>query len=124
MQDEQPDLGALFAANLPDRVHEGHVLGGLAVDFEDEVARLQSGLERRGVFDGRDNDEASLVEAYFDADAAEFACGVDLHVLVIGRGEVGGVGVQLFNHTLDGVVDEVLAGHGLDVITLNHVKHL
>ncbi|MBS1239239.1 MAG: hypothetical protein H6R38_557 [Deltaproteobacteria bacterium] len=48
-----------------------------------------------------------------DADAGEFALGVDLQVLEgVGR-QQGGVGIQPLEHALDGLLDEVL---GLDLI--------
>ena len=124
VQDGQDHAGALRPANLLDGVVQAQLHGRLAVDLHDDVAGLQAGLVSRGVFNGRDHDEPPVLGADLDADAVEGPAGRVLQLLEIVGGEEGRVRVKLFEHALDGVLDQLGLGDLLDIVGLHHVHNL
>src|SRR5438105_1363334 len=87
----QGDLGPRFTLDNFDHFFEGHVLGGLAVNLDDQVAghdaRLISGRADHGAFD---KDLPHAVDADADADAAELAPALLGELLVlVGVDEIG-----------------------------------
>ncbi len=124
VQDGQLDRGALGAADAGDDLLEGKLLGGLAVDGENDVAGLHAGLEGGRVLDGRHHRHLAVLHGNFDADAEELARGGLLHLLVLLRVHERGVGVEPLEHALDGAVDQILLAHVLDIGMLDDVEHL
>ncbi len=73
------------AAHLVDRLVEGHAVDLLAVEGGDQVVGEDAGAGRRGVVDRGDNLDEAVLHGDLDAEAAELAAGLDLHVLEVLR---------------------------------------
>ena len=78
--DGELDLGVDRPAHLVDRVGQVEADHRLAVDVGDEVAGLDAGLGRRRVVDRRDHLDDAVLHRDLDAEAAELALGLHLHV--------------------------------------------
>ncbi|EAU68236.1 hypothetical protein STIAU_7773 [Stigmatella aurantiaca DW4/3-1] len=105
--------------------HRGQVqpLDALLVDAENLIARAQARPRRRGVVDGRHDDDAFALASDFDAQPPELPRGVDLHLLEdLGR-HIEGVGVQRLEHALDGALHEPGVVHRLHVVVLHVGEH-
>jgi hypothetical protein len=76
--DGELDLRVGLAAHSLHGLDEGHVLRELAVDLQDDVARLDAGAVGGGVFDRRDDREHAALVRDLDAEAAEAALRLDL----------------------------------------------
>ena len=73
----------------------------------DEVASLDAGAERRGVVDRRDHLDQAVLHGDLDAQAAELSLGLNPHVLEgVGVHEAG-VGIELGQHALNGILDQL-----------------
>ena len=68
------------AAHLVDRVLQREALHGLAVECGDDIARLDAGPRRRRVVDRADHLDEAVVLGHLDAEPAELALGLHLHV--------------------------------------------
>ena len=68
------------AAHLVDRLVERQALGRVVVDRRDDVARQDAGLGGRRVVDRGDDLDQPVFLGHLDAEAAELALGLDLHV--------------------------------------------
>src|SRR5690606_18724106 len=122
--DGQHDAGLRFATHELDGFAERHALGGLAVDVRDEVARQNTGANGRGVFNGRNHLGLTVFAADLDAQAAEAALGDRFHFLEGVGIEISRVRVEVIEHALDGIVDELLIGDRLDIAGLDGRKHI
>src|SRR5665213_3448815 len=78
--DDELDRAVDRTAHLLDRVVEAHARDRLAVDGDDEVAGLKAGLGCRRVVDRRHHLDEAVLHRHLDAEAAEFAPHLDLHV--------------------------------------------
>lgn len=122
--DGQGDRGAGLAAHAVDRFGHRLALGRLAVDLHDQVAGLDAGAGRGGVVDRRDHLDEAVFAADLDAQAAELAAGAFLQLGEVLRAEVGGVRVEVAEHALDGVLQQGLVVHWLDIGGLHPVENL
>jgi hypothetical protein len=59
-----------------------------------------------------------------DPQSVELAPGIDLHLLVGIRIEVGRVGIELLEHSPDGTPDQLLLVYGFDVVVANQAQHI
>ena len=73
VSNRENNLGSSPAANQAHRFIDVHVRRRLAVDFKNLIARAKSCLERRRIFDRRDDSKDIRLHADLDADAAEGA---------------------------------------------------
>jgi len=104
----QDDLGAGGAAHPVDGFGEADLLRASAVDFEDSVAGHDPGSGGGGVVHRGDDGEGVAPQTDLDSDAAEFAFGVLLEVVVLlGLHELA-VGVERAEHPFERAVDQVL----------------
>ena len=76
----QPDLGVDRAAHLLDGLVEREALHRLVIEMGDDVARQDAGLGRRRIVDRRHHLDQAVLHRDFDAEAAELAAGLHLHV--------------------------------------------
>jgi hypothetical protein len=118
------DVGVGLAAHALDRVVQGHALHRRVVELDDQVAGLDAGAEGGRVLDGRDHLDEAVLHADLDAQAAELALGADLQFLEGFGVEVGRVRVEVGEHAVDGLGDELLVLDRLDVALLDRAEHL
>ena len=109
------DLGVLRAAHLLDRLVEGEPLHRLVVEVRDDVVGHDAGLGRRRLVDrGHDLDQAVL-HGDLDAEAAELASGLHLHVAEALGIHVARMRIESGQHAVDRRFDQ------LAVVGLFHV---
>ena len=77
---------------------------------------LMSGFGGGRVVDRRDHLHQTVFHRHFDAEAAEFALGLDLHVGEGLRVHVAGMRIERRDHAFDGVVDELLVLDRADIV--------
>jgi hypothetical protein len=122
--DRDADLGADVAAQALDDLGQGHVLQRHAVGVGDDVARHEPGAGGRGVVDGGDDDGAAFALGDLDAEAAELAAGLLLHLARLLAVEALGVLVEGAEHPADGGLDEGGLVGGVDVLGPDAVDDL
>ena len=89
-----------------------------------KIAGLDAGARRRGVVDGRDHLDEAVIHDDLDAETAELALGLLLHVLeVLGR-HVARMRIEAGEHAVDGVLQELLVGNVLDVVFAHAFEHV
>ncbi len=126
----QRDLLSRVALDHINGFVEAHLVGGLAVDLEDNVAgqhsRFVGGCARHGT-----NDSELIarlrIGADMDADAAELAFARLAELLVFFGVDIGGVRVEPFKAALNHVGDEFLFAllvHGRDVALTHFVQRI
>src|SRR6185436_1218821 len=79
---------------------------------------------RGRVLDRRDHLDEAVFHADLDAEAAELALRADLQLLEGFLVEVGGMRVEAGEHAVDGLGDELLVLHRLDVVGLDGAEDL
>ena len=79
--DLEANLGVHRAAHLLDRLVEGEALNLIVVEVGDDVVGHDAGLGGGRVVDRCDHLDEAVFHRDFDAEPAEFAAGLDLHVL-------------------------------------------
>ena len=122
--DRQHDLGVRRAAHLVHRVVQRHADQRLAVQRGDDVARLDAGAGGGRVIDRGDDLDDALVLIDLDPEAAEFALGLDLHVLERFGVHVGAVRIETGQHAVDRVLDQVLVIDRIDVFGADALHHV
>jgi hypothetical protein len=120
----EADLGARVAGEDFDGLVEAEVLGGFALDLEDEVAGHDAGAIGGGAFEGRDDGEDALAHADLDADAAEATADVALEVGEFVFGDVVGERIEAGEHAVDGILEELLGVDVADVLFLDEAEDL
>ena len=105
-QDGQRDLRILGAAHPLDRFVQRHALNAGAVDRGDEVAGLDAGMRGGRVVDRGDDLHEAVFLRHFEAEAAEFAAGLHLHVGEFLGVHVARVRVERADHAVDGRIDQ------------------
>ena len=123
-RDRDGHLGAGLAPHALDGVGELHVLRGEAVDLDDAIAGLEPRAVGRGALDGRHDGEDVVLQRDLDAEAAEAARRLDLHLAIALGIEERAVRVEAAERPLDGAVDQVFRGHLVHVLVLDDRKHL
>jgi len=116
--DGHGDLGARPAAHALDGVRQLHVLRGQSVDLHDPITSVQTGAIGRRAFDGRDDGQHVVLQRDLDAEPAEGAGRLDLHLLVGVGIEERAVRIQAPQRPLDRAVDQLLGGDLVDVLVL------
>ena len=122
--DRHRDLGARPPTHALDRVRQLHVLRGQPIDLHDAIARVQAGAVGRRAFNGRHHGQQVVLQRDLDAETAERARRLDLHLLVGVGIEEGAVRVEAAEGALDRAVDELLGRHFVDVLVLHDRQHL
>ena len=123
-QDAERHCRAGRAAHASDAVGDGHPAGRLAVDLPDVVSRQYPRLEGRRVLDGGVHQQFAVAAVQHDADAAEGAGHVHLHLGIVGFGQIAAVRVERGQHAVDGAGQKLLVVDLLHVAGLNDGDHL
>ena len=122
-EDGERDLGAGLATHALDGVIQRQALDGGFIDLGDQIVGFETSTEGRRPFDGRHDLDQAVFLRDLDAHAHE-AAGRALAEFLEGLlVEILGVRVQAGHHAGDGVGDELLVIHRLDVIGLDQTKH-
>jgi hypothetical protein len=122
--DADGDARAGLAPHALHRVGELHVLRGDAFDLHDAVAGLDARAIGGRALDGRHHGEDVVTERDLDAEAAEAAGGLDLHLAVHLGIEEGRMRIEAAERALDRVVDDVLGRDLVHVLALDDREHL
>ena len=120
----QDNLAAGLAAHLVHRLHHRQPFGRLAIDLDDQVARLDAGTRGGGVVNRRDHLEKAVFHTDFDTQAAKLAAGAFLQFGKVFRLQVGGVGVEVAEHALDRIFQQGLVIHWLDIGRFDAIHYL
>ncbi len=116
-------LGVFRTAQFFDGFHDGHILGGFAVNFDDRIAGFHTRLEGRRIFNGRHNRQNILQNGNFNADAAEAPLGFHFQFLIQLRRHKRAVGIERFNHSVDGALHQRRRIHFVDIVFLHHIQN-
>ena len=122
--DRQRDRRVDGAAHLLDRLLERQADDLLAVEMRDEVVGQQPGLGGGRVVDRRDDLDDAVLHGDLDAEAAELAAGLHLHVAVVLGAEVGGVRIERGQHAVDRRFDQHRVVGLLDVVGAHPLQHV
>ena len=118
----QADVGIGGAAHAVHRLVQGQALNLLAVQMGDEVAGLDAGAVGRGVVDGRNHLDPAVFHGHFNAQAAEFALGIDVHVLGVLGVQIAGMGIQRTKHAVQGRFHQLFIIDRLDIFGADLLK--
>jgi hypothetical protein len=122
--DFQPDLGVDRAAHLLDCLVEGQALHRLVVQMRDDVTGHDAGLVCRRIVDRRDDLDEALLHRDLDAEPAELAAGLDLHVLEALGIHVARMRIQPLQHAVDGRFDQLAVVGPLDIVGAHPLEHV
>ena len=95
------------AAHLVDGLVQVEALDRLAVDLRDDVVGENPGTRGRRVVDRRDDLHEAVFHRHLDAEAAEFAAGLHLHVTEALGVHVARMRIERGQHAVDGRFDEL-----------------
>ena len=122
--DGQLDLGVDRAAHLLDRLVEGQALHLLAVELGDDVVRQDAGLGGGRVVDRRDDLDEAVFHRDLDAEAAELAARLHLHVAEALRVHVARMRIEPVEHAVDRLLDELGVIRLLHVVGAHALEHV
>src|SRR5262245_40638346 len=118
------DLGVFRAAHLLDRLIGGGPLHRLVVEMRDNVVGHDAGLRRRRLVDrGHDLDQAVL-HGDLDAEAAELAPGLHLHVAEALGIHVARVRIEPSQHAVDRRFDQLAVVGFFHVVGAHALEHV
>ncbi len=110
--------------HLLDRLGQAHAHHRLAVDVGDHVAGLDASPERRRVVDRRNDLDQAVLHRDLDAQPAELALGLDLHVAIALGVEIARMWIKGGEHAVDRGLDQRLVGHLLDIFAAHAFEHV
>ena len=118
-QHGQRDIGVHRAAHLVDRLIQRHALHALAVDGDDQIGRHDAGARGGRVVDrGHDFHDAVFLR-HLDAEAAELAARLHLHVAEALGVHVARMRIERGQHAVDRRFHQLLVLRLLDIIRAN-----
>ena len=103
-------------AHALDRLGQAEALDRLAVEVGDQIARLESGAIGRRVVDRRDHFHEAAFHGDLDAEPAELAAGLHLHVAEALGIEIARMRIERGQHAVDRGFDQLLVADFLDVV--------
>ena len=118
------DLGVDRAAHLLDRLVEGQALHRLAVEMGDDVVGHDAGLGGGRVVDRRHHLDQPVFHGDLDAEAAELAAGLHLHVAEALGVHVARMRVEPGQHAVDRGFDQLGVVRLLDVVGADPLEHV
>src|SRR5262245_8176664 len=122
--DLELDLGIHRPAHLLDRLVEGEPVHRLVVEMRDDIVGQDAGLGRRGFVDrGHDLDQAVL-HCDLNAEAAELAAGLHLHVAEALGIHVARMRIEPGQHAVDRRLDELAVVGLLHIVGAHPLEHI
>ena len=118
------DLGVDRAAHLLDRLVEGEALHRLAVEMGDDVVRHDAGLGGGRLVDRRDHLDQAVLHGDLDAEAAELAAGLHLHVAEALGVHVARMRIEPGQHAVDRRFDQLGVVGLLDIVGADALEHV
>ena len=122
--DLELDLGIDRAAHLLDRLVEGQALHRLVVEMGDDVVRHDAGLGGGRLVDRRHDLDQAVLHRDLDAEAAEFAAGLHLHVAEALGVHVARMRIEPGQHAVDRRLDELGVVGLLDIVGAHALEHV
>ena len=122
--DGQLDLGVHRPAHLLDRLVQGEALHLLAVELRDHVVRHHAGLRGGRLVDRRDDLDEAVFHRDLDAEPAELALGLHLHVAEVLRVHVARMRIEPVEHPVDRLLDQLRIVRLLDVVGADTLEHV
>ena len=122
--DGELDLGVHRAAHFLDRLVQGETLHLLAVELGDDVVGHDAGLGGGRLVDRRHHLDQAVFHGDLDAEPAEFAAGLHLHVAEALRIHVAGMRIEPGQHAVDRGFDQLAVVRLLDVIGAHALEHV
>ena len=120
----QRDLAVDRTAHLLDRLRQGQALDRGAVEMGDQIVGLQAGARRRGVVDRRDHFYQPALHRHFDAQPAELAAGLDLHIGEVLGVQIVGMRVERGQHAVDRAFDQRVVLDFVDIAVAHQLEHI
>ena len=90
----------------------------------DQIARLNAGLGGGRVVDRRDDFDDVVFHRDLDAEAAEFALGLGLHVLEVFFVHIARMRIERGQHAVERGFDQLVVGDRVDVIGAHALEHI
>ena len=115
----QVDLAVDRPTHLLDGLAERQSHHRLAVDVGHEVAGLDPCLRGGRVVDRRDDLDQAVLHRDLDAESAELALGLDLHVPIFFGVQIARMRVERGEHAVDGRLYQLLVADLLDIFGAN-----
>ena len=122
--DLELDLGVHRAAHLLDRLVEGQPLHRLVVEMGDDVVGHDPGLRRRGFVDRRHDLDQAVLHGDLDAEAAELAAGLHLHVAEALGIHVARMRIEPGQHAVDRRFDQLAVVGLLHIVGAYSFEHV
>ena len=97
-------------------------VGRFAVDIDDDIARLNAGARGRSAVDRADHFQQTVGFGHLQAETAELAGGLDLHVVILLLIHVAAMRIQPGEHAVDRVIDQLVRRRVDHVIGFDPVK--
>ena len=111
-------------AHLLDRLVQGQALHLLAVELRDDVVRHDAGFRGGRLVDRRDDLDEAVFHRDLDAEPAELALGLHLHVAEVLRVHVARMRVEPVEHPVDRLLDQLRIVGLLDVVGAHALEHV
>ena len=122
--DRQLDVAVDRAAHLLDRLGQGQPLHRVAVEMGDQVARLEPGAGRRRIVDRRDHLDQPVLHRHLDAEPAELAAGLHLHIVEVLGVQIVRVRIERGQHAVDRAFDQRVVGDVVDIFGAHPLEHV
>ena len=123
-QDGQRDRRIDLAAHLVDGLVEGETLDLLAIKLGDEIVGHDAGPGGGRFVDRRHHLDDAVFHGHFDAQPAEFAAGLHLHVLEALGGHVARMRIERGQHAVDRRFDQLLFFRHFDIVRPDAIEHV
>ena len=122
--DLEPDLGVDRPAHLLDRLVQGQALHGFVVEIGDDVVGHDAGLGGGRIVDRRDHLDQAVFHRDLDAETAELAAGLHLHVAEALGVHVARMRIEPGQHAADGGFDQLAVVGLLDIVAAHPLEHV
>ena len=122
--DGELDLGVHRAAHLLDRLIKRQALHLLVVELGDDVVGHHAGLGGGRLVDRSDHLHQAVLHRNLDAEPAELAAGLHLHVAEALRIHIARMRIEPGEHAVDRGFDELRVVRLLDVVGAHPLEHV
>ena len=123
-EDLELDLAVDRAAHLLDGLVEGQSLKRLIIEMGDDIAGADAGLGGRGIVDRRHHLDEAVFHGDLDAEPAELAAGLHLHVAEALGVHIARMRVEPIEHAADRALDQLGVVRLLDIVRPHHLENV